>query len=95
MDLPCDWARFLHACTERRIEDSAIIIVATWYREGPDMTQQLEMNHGHPDGDIVTSLMAYHWFCAARDYHRFLLMLYTQIIFFASGKVAPCLSSAC
>ena len=35
MDLPCDWAQFLHACAERGLEDSAIILIAAWYREGP------------------------------------------------------------
>ena len=65
MDLPCDWAQFLHTCAER-----GIIIIASWYREGPGMTQLLHMNHGHPDGDLMTSLLAYHWFCSIREFHR-------------------------
>ena len=31
------------------------------------MTQQFHMNHGHPDGDLMTSLLAYHWFYATRS----------------------------
>ena len=45
MDLPCDWAQFLSTCAERGVEDSAIIIITTWHREGPGMTQQCYMNH--------------------------------------------------
>ena len=77
VDMPCNWAQFLYACAEHGMEDSATIIIATWYREGPGMTKQLYMNHGHPDGDIVTSLMAYRWFgtvrenaCRSRDQER-------------------------
>ena len=69
MDLPCDWVQFLYTCSERGMADSALIIIPPLYREGSRMTQHLYMNHGHPDGDIMTSLMAYHWFCATRDYH--------------------------
>ena len=70
MDLPCDWAQFLYTCAERGMEDSALIVIATWHREGPVMTQQYYISHGHPDGVIMTSLLAYHWFCAAREHHR-------------------------
>ena len=35
MDLPGDWAQFLYTCAERGLEDSAIILIATWCREGP------------------------------------------------------------
>ena len=28
------------------------------------MTQQLNVNHGHPDGDLLTSILAYEWFLA-------------------------------
>ena len=70
MDLPCDWAHFLYNCAERGIEDSAIIIIATWFREGPAMTQQLYMNHGHPDGDLMTSFLAYQWFEETRKHFR-------------------------
>ena len=69
MDLPCDWVQFLYTCAERGVEDSAIIV--TWYTEGPAVTQQHYMNHGHPDGDIMTSLLAYHWFCALRATCRY------------------------
>ena len=38
MDLPCDWAQFLHTCAERGLEDGAIIIIiANWHREGPGL----------------------------------------------------------
>ena len=42
MDSPCDWAaaQFLHTRAERGMEDSALVIITTWYREGPRMTQQ-------------------------------------------------------
>ena len=56
MDLPCEWAQFLYTCAERGIEDSALILIATWYRQGPPMTQQFSVNHGHPDGDLMTSI---------------------------------------
>ena len=26
------------------------------------MTQQFNVNHGHPDGDLMTSILAYEWF---------------------------------
>ena len=38
MDLPCEWAQFLYVCAERGLEDSTIILIATWQREGPAMT---------------------------------------------------------
>ena len=50
MDLPCDWAQFLYTCAERGLEDSATVIIATWYREGPAMTQQLYMKSWTPRG---------------------------------------------
>ena len=61
MDLPCEWAQFLYTCAERGIEDSALILIAIWYRQGPPMTQQFNVNHGHPDGDLMTSILAYEW----------------------------------
>ena len=33
------------------------------------VTQLLNSNHVHPDGDVMTRLLAYHWFCTTRDYH--------------------------
>ena len=58
-------------CAERGLEDSAIILIATWQREGPAMTQQFNMSHGHPDGDLLTSILAYEWFLAnRRDYKQ-------------------------
>ena len=33
LDLPCEWAQFLYTCAERGIEDSALILIATWYRQ--------------------------------------------------------------
>ena len=68
MDLPCDWAQFLYVCAERGLEDSAIILIATWYREGPAMTQQFNMNHGHPDGDLLTSILVYEQFLENKDH---------------------------
>ena len=62
MDLPCEWAQFLYTCAERGIEESALILIAIWQRQGSPVTQQLNMNHGHPDGDLVTSLLAYLWY---------------------------------
>ena len=62
MDLPCEWAQFLYTCAERGLEDSALILIATWHRQGPAVTQQFNMNHGHTDGDLVTSVLAYLWF---------------------------------
>ena len=62
MDLPCEWAQFLYTSAERGLEDSALILIATWYRQGPAMTQQFNVNHGHPDGDLMTSILAYEWY---------------------------------
>ena len=69
MDLPCEWAQFLYTCAERGLEDSALILIAIWHRQGTPVTQQFNLNHGHPDGDLVTSLLAYHWFLACRQSH--------------------------
>ena len=69
MDLPCEWAQFLYICAERGLEDSALILIAIWHRQGTPVTQQFNLNHGHPDGDLVTSLLAYHWFLACRQSH--------------------------
>ena len=44
------------------MEDSAPNLIATWYRQGPARTQQFNVNHGHPDGDLLTSILAYEWF---------------------------------
>ena len=44
VDLPCDWAQFLHVCAERGLEESAVILIAARYREGPAMTQQFNLN---------------------------------------------------
>ena len=41
VDLPCEWAQFLYTCAERGLEDSALILIATWHRQGPAMTQQV------------------------------------------------------
>ena len=62
VDLPCEWAQFLYTCAERGLEDSALILIATWYRQGPAMTQQFNVNHGHPHADLLTSILAYEWF---------------------------------
>ena len=62
MDLPCEWAQILYTCEERGIEDSALILIAIWYRQGPPMTQQFNVNHGHLDGDLMTSILAYAWY---------------------------------
>ena len=62
MDLPCEWAQFLYTCAERGLEDSALILIATWHRQGPAMTQQFNVNHAHPDGDLMTSILAYEWY---------------------------------
>ena len=48
--------QFLHTCAERGMQDSALIIIATWYCEGPGMTQQLYMNYWHPHDDIMTKI---------------------------------------
>ena len=69
MDLPCEWAQFLYTCAERGLEESALILIAIWHRQGTPVTQQFNLNHGHPDGDLVTSLLAYHWFIACRRNH--------------------------
>ena len=62
MDLPCEWAQFLYTCAERGLEDSATILIAIWHRQGSPVTQQFNLNHGHPDGDLVTSILAYLWY---------------------------------
>ena len=69
MDLPCEWAQFLYTCAERGLEDSALILIATWHRQGTPVTQQFNMNHGHPDGDLVTSILAYLWFIECKKHH--------------------------
>ena len=69
MDLPCEWAQFLYTCAERGLEDSALILIATWHRQGTAVTQQFNINHGHPDGDLVTSILAYLWFIERRKTH--------------------------
>ena len=69
MDLPCEWAQFLYTCAERGLEDSALILIAIWHRQGTPVTQQFNLNHGHPDGDLVTCILAYHWFLACRRTH--------------------------
>ena len=69
MDLPCEWAQFLYTRAERGIEDSALILIATWYRQGPAMTQQFNVNHGHPDGDLMTSILAYEWYLECKKTH--------------------------
>ena len=67
MDLPCEWAQFLYICAERGLEDSALILIATWHRQGPAMTQQFNVNHSHPDGDLLTSILAYEWLLANKQ----------------------------
>ena len=69
MDLPCEWAQFLYTCAERGLEDSAIILIAIWHRQGSPVTQQFNLNHGHPDGDLVTSILAYLWFLECKKHH--------------------------
>ena len=69
MDLPCEWAQFLYTCAERGLEDSAIILIAIWHRQGSPVTQQLNLNHGHPDGDPVTSILAYLWYIECKKNH--------------------------
>ena len=69
MDLPCEWAQFLHTCAERGLEESALILIAIWHRQGTPVTQQFNLNHGHPDGDLVTSILAYQWFLACKKNH--------------------------
>ena len=44
------------------MEDTALILIATWHRQGPAMTQQFNVNQGHPDGDLMTSILAYEWY---------------------------------
>ena len=69
MDLPCEWAQFLYTCAERGLEESALILIAIWHRQGTPVTQQFNMNHGHPDGDLVTSILAYQWFLECKKNH--------------------------
>ena len=69
VDLPCDWAQFLYTCAERGLEDGAIILIATWFREGQAMTQQFNLNHGHSDGDLLTNILAYQWFVETRTHY--------------------------
>ena len=69
MDLPCEWAQFLYTCAERGLEDSALILIAIWHRQGTPVTQQFNLNHGHPDGDLVTSILAYLWFLEWKKNH--------------------------
>ena len=69
MDLPCEWAQFLYTCAERGLEDSAIILIAIWHRQGSLVTQQFNLNHGHPDGDLVTSILAYLWYLERKKNH--------------------------
>ena len=69
-DVPREWAQFLYVCAARGLEDSALILIATWHREGPAMTQQFNVNHGHPDGDLVTSILAYEWFLENKRHYN-------------------------
>ena len=70
MDLPCDWAQFLCVCAERGLEESATILIETWFREGAAITQQFYLNHGHPGGGLLTSILAYQWFVETRAFYR-------------------------
>ena len=45
------------------------LLIATWYREGPAMTQQFKRNHGHPDGDLLARIQAYEWFVETRKHY--------------------------
>ena len=67
-----EWAQFLYVCAERGLEDSALILIATWQSEGPatTQTQQLNMNHGHLDGDLLTSILAYEWFLENQQHYN-------------------------
>ena len=51
-----------NSCTLVLSEGFALILIATWHRQGPPMTQQFNVNHGHPDGDLMTSILAYEWY---------------------------------
>ena len=46
MDLPCEWAQFLYTCAERGIEDSALILIAIWHRQGPPKNGKLALRWG-------------------------------------------------
>ena len=48
---------------ERELEDSAVILIAIWFREGPAMTQQLNLNHGHPDGEFGDKEVLFSFLC--------------------------------
>ena len=61
---------FLYVCAERGLEDSALILIAMWHREGPAMAQQFNVNHGHPDGDLLTSILAYEWFLENKRHYN-------------------------
>ena len=50
--------------------NSALILIATWQREGPAMTQQFNTNHGHPDGDLLTSILACEWFLESKRHYN-------------------------
>ena len=52
----------------RGLEESAIILITTCFKEGPAMTQQFCLKHGHRDGDLLTSILAYQWFVETRAY---------------------------
>ena len=50
-------------------DSSAIILIATWFREGPAMTQELDLKHCHPEETFsLTSIFAYQWFVETRKY---------------------------
>ena len=34
------------------------------------MTQQFNMNHGYPDGDLLTSILAYEWFLENKRHYN-------------------------
>ena len=71
MDLPCERAQFLYTCAERGLEDSALILIAIRHRQGTPVTQQFNLNHGHPDGDLVTSILAYLWYIECKKNHSY------------------------
>ena len=56
---------------ERGLEESALILIATWYRQGPATTQRFNVNPGHPDGDLLTSILAYEWFIACKKNYTY------------------------
>ena len=53
-----------------RLIDSLALLSTVEQREGPAMTRQFNMNHGHPDGDLLTSILAYEWFLESKRHYN-------------------------